>query len=277
MNKKITVLVIGPTRTATTALWQSLKGVDTVSVAPTKENYFFGRQLARKSNQSYDNYLSKHFARDIRVDFEPSVFHSDDQLREAFASPGIDRFVGILRRPIDLYKSAFGYNTRNGMTYDGFEAFFRQAYGHYAYTRVAAIARDAGVSIAWLPHDALIADLRVFFAAAGIPWPSESALPLMQVNSSQKQVSVIGRILKRARVLKEFGPVRNVAERVRGGWVYEKLVYSRLEQELWIPPNEYSAVRASLATEDAFFRSLLLRAQTDLADHLAQSCNPSDV
>lgn len=87
MKKRVTVLVIGPTRTATTALWQGLKGVETVSVASTKENYFFGRRIAGKSDQPYGDYLSKHFARNIRVDFEPSIFHSDDQLREALPRP----------------------------------------------------------------------------------------------------------------------------------------------------------------------------------------------
>ncbi|WP_035515679.1 hypothetical protein [Pseudohaliea rubra] len=277
MKKKITVLVIGPTRTATTALWQGLKGVETVSVARTKENYFFGRRLAGKSNQSYDDYLSKHFARDIRVDFEPSIFHSDDQLREAFATPGIDRFVGILRPPLDLYKSAYGYNTRNGMTYDGFEAFFQKASGYYAYSRVAAVAHDAGVSIVWLPHDALVTDLRVLFTAAGVPCASESALPLMQLNSSQKQVSAIGRVVKQARALKGIALVRTVAERVRGSWVYEKLLYSPTKPALSIPASELAAVRTSLAKEEAYYQSLLLRAKTDLADHPVQLCNSYDL
>lgn len=266
MKKKITVLVIGPTRAATTALWQGLKGVETVSVASTKENYFFGRRLAGKSDQSYDEYLSKHFAHDMRVDFEPSIFHSDDQLREAFATHGIDRFVGILRPPLDLYKSAYVYNTRNGMTYDGFEDFFRQASGHYAYSRVTAIARDAGVSIAWLPHDALVTDLRAFFTAAGVPCASQSALPLMQLNSSQKQVSAIGRVAKQARSLKKFAPVRTVAERVRGSWVYEKLVFSPTKQALSIPASELAAVRVSLAREDAVYLSILAEAKRSMAD-----------
>ena len=221
--------------------------------------------------------LSKHFARNIRVDFEPSIFHSDDQLREAFATPGIDRFIGILRPPLDLYKSAFSYNTRNGKTYDGFEAFFQQASGHYAYSRVAAIARDAGASIAWLPHDALVTDLRVFFTAARVPCSSQSALPLMQLNSSQKQVSAIGRIAKQARFLKKFAPVRTIAERVRGSWVYEKLVYSTTKQALSISASELAAVRASLAKEDEFYHALLLRAYTDLAGHPVQLCNSYDV
>ncbi|MBM1817358.1 hypothetical protein [Pseudosulfitobacter pseudonitzschiae] len=266
MKKRVTVLVIGPTRTATTALWQGLKGVETVSVASTKENYFFGRRIAGKSDQPYGDYLSKHFARNIRVDFEPSIFHSDDQLREAFATPGIDRFVGILRPPLDLYKSAYGYNTRNGMTYNGFEAFFQQASGHYDYSRVAAIARDAEVSIVWLPHDALITDLRVLFTATGVPCASESALPLMQLNSSQKQVSAIGRIMKRARALKKLALVRTVAERVRGSWVYEKLVYSARKQALSIPASELAAVRASLAREEAFYLSILAEAKRSIAD-----------
>jgi hypothetical protein len=258
MNNKNTVLVIGPTRTATTALWQGLKSVKTVSVAPTKENYFFGRRLSGKSNRDYGDYLDKHFSSDTRVDFEPSIFHSNSQLRAAFSMREIDRFVGILRPPIDLYKSAYAYNVRNGMQYDGFQAFFHQVSKHYSYRRVATLARDAGVSVAWLPHDALISDARLFLAAAGIPFDGKTALPLTRLNSSTKQVSALGSVLKKARALKRFGLVRAVAERVRGSVVYENLVYNGSHKAISISERELSSVRSLLLEEELFYQSLVV-------------------
>lgn len=257
MTAATNILVIGPTRTASTALWQGLKQIEGVSIASTKENYFFGRAISAKPERTYRDYLSKHFEPGIRVDFEPSLFHHDEQLKKAFATPEINHFVGILRAPIDLYKSAYGYNLRNGASYDGFEAFFQQASAHYAYRRVTRVAQECGVSIHWLPHHSLVADLRVFLTAVAIPFDNTAPLPLPYLNSSTKQVSVIGRMAKRVRALKSNAAIRALAERMRGNPFYERLFYGAAKSALAIPESELATVMTLLEQDEAFYRSLV--------------------
>ena len=132
---KTNIFIIGPTRTATTWLYENFKKLSSFSLSDKKELYFFDKN----HHLGISWYDKKYKNNRIRIDISPTYFGSLQAIRNIKKYNSSPIVIVILRNQFELILSKYNYCIQNGKFKKSIEDFWkeetneREEYLYYKY------------------------------------------------------------------------------------------------------------------------------------------------